>query len=145
MVELYVNGVLSCVSKQMYGNRRGGYVEPVDGSIIESMLMPPGSHISDAGVCKDWGEVRAGDKLKTRAYYDETKHMQMKGANGQLEKQMGIMWAWLGPKDGEEYGGQNSAPYAEQDLAQGPGQYPQQVPEQYGGRSPGQYAAQAPG
>jgi hypothetical protein len=98
LVELYVNGKLSCSSKQMYGNRRGGYIEPTDGTVLPDMVMPPGSHISDVGVCKDWGEVRAGDRLRTLAYYDDQRHMQMKDANGELEKQMGIMWAWLGPK-----------------------------------------------
>jgi hypothetical protein len=105
MVELYVNGVLSCVSKQMYGDRRGGWTEPQDGTIIDSMLMPPGSHISDVGVCKDWGQVRAGDRLKTIAYYDDQKHMQMRSAKGDLEKQMGIFWAWVGPKGSSEDAG----------------------------------------
>jgi hypothetical protein len=99
MVELHVNGQVSCLSKQMYGNRRGGYVEPRDGSVISTMVMPAGSHISDTAICKDWGEVRAGDRVKTIAYYDANQHMQMLNAKGELEKQMGIMWAWIGPKD----------------------------------------------
>lgn len=54
--------------------------------------MPEGSHISDVGVCKDWGEVKKGDKLKVIAYYDDKTHMQMRDKNGNLEKQMGMIW-----------------------------------------------------
>jgi hypothetical protein len=97
-VELYVNGNLSCTSKQLYANRRGGYTESTDGTIIESMVMPPGTHISDVGVCKDWGEVKKGDKLTVKGYFNDTQHMQMKKASGKLDDQMGIMWTYVGFK-----------------------------------------------
>jgi len=97
-VDLYVNGKLSCSSKQMYANRRGGWIESKDGSIIEGMIMPPGSHISDVAVCKDWGEVKKGDKVKAIAYYNDTQHMQMKNPKGKLEGQMGIMFSYIGIK-----------------------------------------------
>lgn len=98
-VELLVNGKVSCNSKQIYANRRGHYVEPADGTaIIKGLAMPPGSHISDVGVCKDWGEVKKGDVLSVKAYYDEGQHMQMKKASGVLEAQMGIMWTYIGIK-----------------------------------------------
>jgi hypothetical protein len=87
-VDLLVNGQVSCRSKNIYANRRGGYVEPKDGTIQESMVMPVGSHISDVGVCKDWTEVKKGDKLKVIAYYNDTLHMQMRTASGGLDEQM---------------------------------------------------------
>lgn len=58
--------------------------------------MPEGSHISDVAVCKDFGFVKKGDKLKVIAYYDETKHMQMKSKWGFLEPQMGIAQTYVG-------------------------------------------------
>jgi hypothetical protein len=53
--------------------------------------MPAGSHISDVGVCKDWGKVKKGDVLSVKAYFDDTQHMQMSlpGHPGKLEAQMG--------------------------------------------------------
>ncbi|KAE9965029.1 hypothetical protein BLS_007910 [Venturia inaequalis] len=97
-VDLYHNNKISCSSKQVYANRRGGYVEATDGSVIKSMVMPEGSHISDVGVCKDWGEVKKGDKLKVIAYYDDKMHMQMRDQSGKLEKQMGMLWVYMGIK-----------------------------------------------
>jgi hypothetical protein len=97
-VDLFVNGNLSCSSKQMYSNRRGGWLEPTDGSVIESMVMPPNTHISDVSVCKDWGEVKKGDKVKVIAYYNDTQYMQMKNSKGRLEGQMGIMFTYIGLK-----------------------------------------------
>jgi hypothetical protein len=82
----------------MYANRRGGYNEPDDGTILPNLYMPPGSHISDVAICKDWASLKVGDKLKIKAYYDENLHMQMKKANGQLESQMGIMYTYVGLK-----------------------------------------------
>jgi hypothetical protein len=52
------------------------------------MIMPPGTHISDVGVCKDWTEVKKGDKVKVIAYYNDTLHMQMRTASGGLDEQM---------------------------------------------------------
>jgi hypothetical protein len=73
-------------------------VELRDGSIQESIVMSPYSHISDVAVCKDWGEVKAGDKVRIVAYYDDSVHMQTKDSRGVLEPQMGIMFTWIGPK-----------------------------------------------
>jgi hypothetical protein len=97
-VELLVNGKLSCTSKQLYANRRGHYTEVTDGTIIKDQVMPPGSHISDVGVCKDWGSVKKNDVLSVKAYYDDGLHMQMKNGKGKLEAQMGIMWTYVGLK-----------------------------------------------
>lgn len=60
--------------------------------------MPPYSHISDVGVCKDWGEIQAGDKVRVVSYYNDARHMQMRKSSGALEPQMGIMFTWIGPK-----------------------------------------------
>jgi hypothetical protein len=93
-VELYVNNKLSCTSKQLYANRRGHYTEPKDGTVISHMVMPAGSHISDVGVCKDWGKVKKGDTLTVKGYFDATTHKQMMNGKGVLEEQMGIMWLY---------------------------------------------------
>lgn len=95
-VEMFVNGALSCSSKQIYANRRGTFVEPQDDSITKGMAMPAGSHISDVGICKDWASFKKGDKVKVIAYYNDTEHMQMKNPRGVLEGQMGIMFTYIG-------------------------------------------------
>lgn len=97
-VELYINNRLSCTSKQIYANRRGHYTEPNDGTILKDQIMPAASHISDVGVCKDWGKVKKGDVLSVKGYFDDTQHMQMSlpGSPGTLEAQMGIMWTFVG-------------------------------------------------
>jgi len=94
-VELLRNGKVVCSSKQIYGNRRGGFVESNDGRVIKSMIMPAGTHISDVGVCKDFGPVKKGDKLQVVAYYDDREHMQMKKWSGRLEGQMGIAQTYV--------------------------------------------------
>ena len=82
------NGKVACSSKQLYANRRGGYVEPNDGTVIKSMVMSAGTHISDNAVCKDFGIVKKGDTLQVVAYYDSNAHMQMKTVKGRLEPQV---------------------------------------------------------
>src|SRR5579859_2880484 len=49
-VELHINRRLVCVSKQLYANRRGGYTEPADNSVLRDIAMPMGEHISDTAV-----------------------------------------------------------------------------------------------
>jgi hypothetical protein len=93
-VHLFVNGKLSCTSKQLYANRRGHYNEPNDGTILSHMVMPAGSHISDVGVCKDWGTVKKGDSLTVKGWFDANEHKQMMNGKGRLEEQMGIMWTY---------------------------------------------------
>jgi hypothetical protein len=100
-VEMYVNGVLSCSSKQIYANRRGGFLEPNDSSMSEmghtrETKGVTGMHISDVALCKDWGSVQKGDKVKVIAFYNDTEHVQMKNPKGELEGQMGIMFTYLG-------------------------------------------------
>jgi stress up-regulated protein Nod 19 len=95
--ELLNNGKVVCTSKQMYANRRGGYVEPPNSpDIIKAMIMPQGSHISDVGVCKDFAKVKKGDKLQVIGYYDDSAHAQMKNPEGRLEGQMAIAQTYLG-------------------------------------------------
>jgi len=96
-VELLQNGKVACSSKQLYANRRGGFVEPNSGSVIKSMVMPTGTHISDNAVCKDFGTVKKGDIMQVVAYYDSDTHVQMKTSKGGLEPQMGITHVYLGP------------------------------------------------
>ncbi|KAE9975975.1 hypothetical protein EG328_002901 [Venturia inaequalis] len=97
-IELLTNGKVACTSKQIYANRRGGYVESTDTAfVIKEMQMPAGTHISDTGVCKgDFGRVRKGDKLQSIAYYDEAAHMQMRDKRKRLEMQMGIAQTYIG-------------------------------------------------
>lgn len=97
-VELLTNGKVACTSKQIYANRRGGYVESTDTAVvIKEMQMPAGTHISDTGVCKgDFGKVKKGDRLQSIAYYDEAAHMQMRDKRGALEMQMGIAQTYIG-------------------------------------------------
>ena len=82
------NGKVVCSSKQLYANRRGGFVEPNDGSVIKSIVMPTGTHISDNAVCKDFGAVKKGDTMQVVAYYDSETHMQMKTSSGGLKPQV---------------------------------------------------------
>jgi hypothetical protein len=72
-VNLYINGKVSCSSKQYYGLRSGW---------VEKSGM---KHISDATVCEDTGRLEKGDVLMTEAVYDDTKHPQMK-FRGKLDK-----------------------------------------------------------
>lgn len=96
-VEMYVNGKLVCNSKQVYANRRGGFVEPAHGGDVRhDMVMPEGSHISDVGACKDFLTTKKGDKIKIIAYYDDKAHPQMRNPKGKLEGQMGIMFSYIG-------------------------------------------------
>jgi len=97
-----LNGDLVCNSKTIYGNRRGHFYEPNNGTILPHMVMPPNSHISDVGHCKDIASFKKGDKLKVIAYYDGDLHPQMKAAHGHggmLDMQMGIMYTYVGFKN----------------------------------------------
>jgi hypothetical protein len=89
-VELVQNGKVACSSKQLYANRRGGFVELNNGSVIKSMVMPTGTHISDNAVCKDFGTVKKGDIMQVVAYYDSETHIQMKTSKGGLEPQASL-------------------------------------------------------
>jgi hypothetical protein len=89
-VDLMQNGKVACSSKQLYANRRGGYVERNDGTVIKSMVMPVGSHISDNAVCKDFGIAKKGDTMQVIAHYDANTHMQMKTSRGGLEPQVSL-------------------------------------------------------
>jgi len=82
-VNLYINGKVSCSSKQYYGLRSGW---------VEKSGM---KHISDAAVCEDTGRLEKGDVLMTEGVYDDTKHPQMK-FRGKIDKQMGISFMYIG-------------------------------------------------
>jgi hypothetical protein len=85
---------LHATSKQIYANRRGGFVELADDAVvIKSMQMPVGTHTA---VRKDFGKVKKVDKLQAVAYYDEALNMQMRDNRGALELQMGIAQTYIG-------------------------------------------------
>lgn len=65
-VELFQNGKLICTSKQMYGNKGAAYEEPNDGSIASVYMMGKDAHISDVGLCKNFGTVKKGDKVSMK-------------------------------------------------------------------------------
>jgi hypothetical protein len=57
-----------------------------------------GDHIESPGACTDFGEVRAGDQMTTRAFYDMTIHKGMTH-KGEEEKVMGNMRVFIGRTD----------------------------------------------
>jgi hypothetical protein len=46
-------------------------------------------HVSDAGICYNFGTIKVGDKMQLTAYYDGNLHPQMKRKGG-LDPIMGI-------------------------------------------------------
>ncbi|KAF1815794.1 hypothetical protein P152DRAFT_479661 [Eremomyces bilateralis CBS 781.70] len=54
------------------------------------------SHLSDPGVCENFGAVRTGQKLRMEGWYDTAKNPLM-GHNGELEDLMANMRVYMGP------------------------------------------------
>lgn len=91
-VQIFKNGKPVCVSKMLYGHRRTGYGPMPMGEMSKNMDMQedqPNVHISDAGICYNFGTIKVGDKMQLTAYYDGTLHPQMKRKGG-LDPIMGI-------------------------------------------------------
>lgn len=77
---LYLNGKAVCVNGQLYG-RKKPYVERETGR----------THISDIGVCTNFGQIKVGDELRIGAHYNTTLYPLEKAMDGHgLEPVMGI-------------------------------------------------------
>jgi hypothetical protein len=95
---LFKNGKEICISKQLYGHRRSGFLPMPKDLVMKGMegaSNAPDAHISDAGLCQNLGPVKIGDKLQMTANYDGTLHTQMV-RNGRLDPIMGIMVLYIG-------------------------------------------------
>jgi hypothetical protein len=57
-----------------------------------------GDHIESPGACTDFGDIRKGDVMTTKAFYDMTVHRPMTH-KGEEEKIMGNMRVFIGPVD----------------------------------------------
>ncbi|RDI86870.1 hypothetical protein Vi05172_g3082 [Venturia inaequalis] len=96
---LYINNEIRCTSIMSY-NARPGYGESTIGNATHhSHGAAKEMHISDPGVCFDFGSVKAGDGMYTRVFYDTDKY-PLHSHGGVREKLMGIMRVFVGP-DGE--------------------------------------------
>jgi hypothetical protein len=83
---LYINNKTVCTNTQLYG-RRKEYVERGNGR----------KHISDIGVCVDFGRVEKGDEIKLGVRYDSSVHELEPDMSGKgLEPLMGISRIYIG-------------------------------------------------
>jgi len=57
-----------------------------------------GDHIESPGACTDFGDIRKGDAMTTKAFYDMFAHKGMTH-KGEEEKVMGNMRVFIGPVD----------------------------------------------
>jgi len=57
-----------------------------------------GDHIERPGACTDFGDIKRGDMMTTRAYYDMINHKPMTH-KGEEERVMGNMRVFIGPTD----------------------------------------------
>jgi hypothetical protein len=55
-----------------------------------------GDHIESPGSCTNFGDIRAGDVMTTRAFYDMNVHRPMTH-KGEQEMAMGNMRVFIGP------------------------------------------------
>ena len=76
-VKLYINDKVFCNSIQYYG-LRPGWIQPHKFAMQHTNSNTGMKYISDAGACENYGRLEKGDVLRTEAFYDETKHPQMR-------------------------------------------------------------------
>jgi hypothetical protein len=88
-VELYVNDRLICASHASYGETPGYVQKNIMG--MEEMM-----HISGMRTCTDMGEIKKGDKVQVKAYYDFVKYPGLKTVSGKLDDVMGIGGLYIG-------------------------------------------------
>ena len=111
---LYINEKLICNSVMHYGGRSGwGGGNSVGGSAptAHSSSAPsrarrdePGIknqlHISDQGMCSNFGRIEKGDKMRIEAFYNTTKYSLLMH-NGSPEALMGNMRVYIGLDAGQ--------------------------------------------
>jgi len=141
MTRLFVNEKEVCRSMMIYNNRPHYLVEVSNSTSMPGMDMggaaghaegghaPAGSkveyHISDPGLCEDFGTVKAGDRMHIEAMYDAEKYGLMTH-NGEDEPLMGNMRVYMGPDAGAPavrsggMGAEAAAPEAEAPEAETP-------------------------
>lgn len=92
-----LNGKTVCKSDQLYGRTpqyiaagggHGGHKAKRDGG--------GGAHISDAGICVNFGTIKKGDTLTVTAHYDTVKYPLMASHDGGKESIMGISRVLIG-------------------------------------------------
>lgn len=107
-VKVKVGGKVVCDSQQVYG-RRPGYtakaMAEMPGMPAHSGASAPKSpikseasvkHISDTGVCMDFGSFKAGDIFEVDAVYD-TKKNGLNKLMGEFVELMGISLIYVAP------------------------------------------------
>lgn len=96
---LYINNEIRCTSIMSYNTRPGYGASTIGNATHHSHGAAKEMHISDPGVCFDFGSVKAGDGMYTKVFYDTDKY-PLHSHGGVREKLMGIMRVFVGP-DGE--------------------------------------------
>jgi hypothetical protein len=111
---LYINEKLICMSIMHYGGRSGYGGGNFVGASTPSTHSPsapsrahrdePGSkiqlHISDQGMCSNFGRVEKGDKMRIEAFYNTTKYSLLTH-KGKPEALMGNMRVYIGLDAGQ--------------------------------------------
>lgn len=76
----------------MLYDRRAGWREPADSHNVNA------KHISDAGVCTNFGRIEVGDKMHIVSYYDADKYPPTAHKGDEhLHPVMGIAFVFVGP------------------------------------------------
>jgi len=110
-IKLWVNEKLVCKSVMRYGGRAGYGGNSTATMVSPSMAgghspsrrdgphsgagMSDALHISDPGLCENFGEIKKGDSVKIQATYDTIKYPLMTH-NGKAENLMGNMRVYVG-------------------------------------------------
>jgi hypothetical protein len=111
---LYINNKLICKSIMHYGGRSGyggGNFAEASATTTQSSSAPspargdqPGIktqlHISDQGMCSNFGRVEKGDRMRIEAFYNTTKYSLLTH-NGHPEALMGNMRVYIGLDAGQ--------------------------------------------
>jgi hypothetical protein len=80
-LEIYANDKLVCDSVATYGG---------DPLYVTAEGADKNDHISKMGLCQKFAELKKGDKLHLKAYYDFEKHSGLRNLKGKLSGVMGI-------------------------------------------------------
>jgi len=69
--DVTLNGKVVCTSKMLYARKPEFISAPGAGGADHHAAA---LHISDAGACRDFGDIKVGDELKVISYYDMDKY-----------------------------------------------------------------------